>query len=152
MYSRDYCFWFCFSPQKIKVGSKALMTLSIMLNTLQVIWQRCTYVVAHFLHMLSCLCGWWKRLFQMLWICWKLFQQQLLLHYWKAWIDHDGIWKIHAHWAFSHHNYMQMWNIHHNQWLMYAFLPLIALPTLKWNATQSWNKNRDATYVLSLYM
>ena len=23
-------------------------------------------------------CGWWKLLFQMLWICWKLFQQQLL--------------------------------------------------------------------------
>ena len=37
----DWCFWFCFISQKMEVGSKALMTLSIMPKTLQVIWQRC---------------------------------------------------------------------------------------------------------------
>ena len=34
----------------MEVGSKALMTLSIIPNPLQVIWQRCRDMVAHVLH------------------------------------------------------------------------------------------------------
>ena len=96
----SWCFWFCFISRKIEVGScKALMTLSIMLNTLQVVWQRCTYVVAHFLHTLSCLCGnGYPRCYESVK---SFFQQQLLLLYWMAWIDHNGIWRKHAHWVCS---------------------------------------------------
>ena len=43
-------------------------------------------------------CG-WCRLSQILWICWKFFQQHLILYYWMAWRDHDGIWRMHAHWV-----------------------------------------------------
>ena len=42
----------------MKVGSKALMTVSIIPNTLQIIWQRCKDVVVHFLRTLPWLSCW----------------------------------------------------------------------------------------------
>ena len=33
----------------------------------------------------------------------RFFQQQLLLHYWMAWIDHGGMHRMHVHWACLRH-------------------------------------------------
>ena len=86
MLLRSWCFWFCFISQKREIGSKALMTLSIIPNTLQVILQRCRDVVAPFFHTLL----WYiyvvggdgyPRWYESVG---KFFQQQFLLHYWNV--------------------------------------------------------------------